>query len=217
MIFTVGILLALLIATRTDHDLIARVVGFSVLAAIVLYEPFFVSRFGGTIGHTRQNICVVDDRTGRNIGFGKAILRFLIKALLGWWSFITMLTTKRHQAVHDALTRSTVRIRDASLARQHHFVTERAKFEKPGWKAMLWRMLMVCVYVILSFVVVGGIDAGLQHSGVVSGPCVSVGRCGEGERILSGFLLLGWFATMLWVVYRGLRGQLYGCRGRRGV
>ena len=102
---------ALIVATSLGSDNIARILGTVVVITWLLYEPLLVSLTGGTIGHWRSNLRVVDD-AGGNIGFGKAVVRVIIKTLLGWYSFVTMLMTARRQAVHDLLTRSTVQIRD---------------------------------------------------------------------------------------------------------
>ena len=75
-------------------------------------SPLLVSLTGGTIGHYLCNMRVVDDRGG-NISFIKAFARMIIKSLLGWYSFLAMAMTSRHQAVHDLLTRSTVQMRDS--------------------------------------------------------------------------------------------------------
>ena len=53
---------------------------------------------GGTVGHMLCNLRVVDDRSGRNVGIPKAIARVIIKSLLGWYSFISMATTRRRCA-----------------------------------------------------------------------------------------------------------------------
>ena len=71
---------------------------------------------GSTVGHYLCNLRVVDNKTGGNINFFKAVLRTLLKAVLGWLSFVTMATTRRHQAIHDLATNSTVQIRNAAQA-----------------------------------------------------------------------------------------------------
>ncbi|HEX5211817.1 MAG TPA: RDD family protein [Pseudolabrys sp.] len=122
MLILAGTLIA---ATSLGSDNIARILGFVVVATWLLYEPVLVSMTGGTIGHWRSNLRVVDD-AGGNISFGKAVIRVIIKTLLGWISFISMAATSRHQALHDIMTRSTVQIRDAANAEPHHFAQARA-------------------------------------------------------------------------------------------
>ena len=76
---------ALAIAVFFGSDNIARVVGFTVAATWLFYEPLLVSMTGGTIGHYLCNMRVVDDRGG-NVGFVKAVARVVIKSLPGWYS-----------------------------------------------------------------------------------------------------------------------------------
>ena len=90
-------------------------------ASLLIYEPLFVWRFGGTVGHRAMNLRVVDNTTGGNVSPGKALGRFMFKALLGFFSFLTMGITRRHQAIHDILTNSSVRIRDAARAEPHQY------------------------------------------------------------------------------------------------
>lgn len=89
---------------------------------ILLYDPAMVAWQGGTIGHRLQNLRVVDNRTGGNLSFLKALGRFALKAPLGLISFGSMAFSKRHQAIHDILTRSTVQMRDSARALPYQYV-----------------------------------------------------------------------------------------------
>jgi uncharacterized RDD family membrane protein YckC len=88
----------------------------------VLYEPVLVWRRGGTVGHSRLNLRVVDDRTGGNLSLPKALVRYSLKSVLALPSFLSMTMSARHQAVHDLLTGSSVRVRDAAVAHTEDFV-----------------------------------------------------------------------------------------------
>ncbi len=110
ILFLVLMVCALQIAVAFNQNDLARVLGFGFVIGFLLYEPLLVSLFGGTIGHYLSNIKVVDDRTNGNVSFLKAVGRVVIKTILGWYSFISMVATRRHQALYDLLTRSTVQI-----------------------------------------------------------------------------------------------------------
>jgi uncharacterized RDD family membrane protein YckC len=116
---------ALVVATAFESNHTGRILGFSFVAIWLLYEPVSVSVWGSTAGHYFSNLRVVDDRSGGNINFAKAVLRVLIKSALGWASFISMALTRRHQAIHDVVTRSTVQMRDAARADPQHYRGER--------------------------------------------------------------------------------------------
>jgi uncharacterized RDD family membrane protein YckC len=91
----------------------------------LLYEPVMVARTGGTVGHHLKNIHVVSDKTGSRPGLFAALVRSLIKAALGWISFLSMLGSERQQAIHDAAVRVTVRIKDETRARRRDYVRGR--------------------------------------------------------------------------------------------
>lgn len=120
----------LLVAASAGRDDLSRPLGILVVIVLVLYEPVLVAFTGSTLGHYFANLRVVDARHGGNLGFARALARSVLKALLGWYSFIAMGATRRNQAVHDLVTRSTVQIRDPAKARPHHYIVERR-----GWRA----------------------------------------------------------------------------------
>jgi len=96
------------------------------LGGLVAYEPVLVSCFGATIGHRFMNLRVMSNRTNSNISLPKAFARSFLKAFLGIMSFFTMNFSRRHQAIHDIVTDSSVRIFDVSKAKPRHYVRERS-------------------------------------------------------------------------------------------
>lgn len=74
-----------------------------------LYDPIFTTIFGGTIGHMAANIRVKKvDNESKNIGFLFALLRFVVKALLGIFSLFTVGSHPKHLALHDLVAKSIV-------------------------------------------------------------------------------------------------------------
>jgi uncharacterized RDD family membrane protein YckC len=92
------------------------------VALAIAYEPVMVWRTGGTIGHHVKNICVVSERTGGHPTLFAAFVRSLVKALLGWLSAANILISDRHQALHDAAVKATVRIRNQKAALPRDYV-----------------------------------------------------------------------------------------------
>lgn len=88
---------------------------------LLLYEPLFVWRFGGTVGHRAMNLRVVDNRTREKVSLFKALGRYFLKVVFGVFSFLTMSLTRRHQALHDLVTNSSVRIRDPRKAKPFQY------------------------------------------------------------------------------------------------
>jgi len=86
---------------------VARIIAFVFI--FVLYDPIFTSSFGGTIGHMTFGIRVKrENNQEKNILFPLAILRFVVKALLGWISLLTVSGNEKRKAIHDMLVGSVV-------------------------------------------------------------------------------------------------------------
>src|SRR5262245_13155468 len=169
IIFMIVLAGALAVAVAFASDNIARIVGFTVAATWLFYEPMLVSLTGGTIGHYLYNMRVVDDRGG-NVNFLKAVARVVIKSLLGWYSFVAMAMTYRHQAVHDLLTSSTVQIRD--LAKAHHFRSRRETISPPGMPSLVRRGAVIAAYLLSWFMLFSLAMAFLAPVGLVSRQCI---------------------------------------------
>ncbi|HKJ42530.1 MAG TPA: RDD family protein [Sunxiuqinia sp.] len=93
-------------AIKTTPD-VARAIAF--LFIFLLYEPIFVSSFGGTIGHMLLGLRVKREKDqSKNVFFPLAIVRFIIKALLGWISLITVTSNSKRNALHDMAVKSIV-------------------------------------------------------------------------------------------------------------
>ena len=85
----------------------ARIVAFAFI--FFLYDPLFTSVFGGTIGHMMNGIRVKrESNEQKNIPFHLAILRYIVKALLGVISLLTVSGNGKSKAIHDFLVGSVV-------------------------------------------------------------------------------------------------------------
>ena len=95
--------------------------------AILLFilEPGLVSITGGTIGHHLRGLRIQDHWYGTNLNIFRATIRFLVKFLLGWLSFVFILLTKKHQAIHDKISGSVVVLRDPAKVPEFEALSER--------------------------------------------------------------------------------------------
>jgi len=85
----------------------ARIIAFVFI--FILYDPLFTSIFGGTIGHMLIGIRVKRESDEmKNILLPSAILRYIVKACLGWISLITVSFNPKGKAIHDYLVGSIV-------------------------------------------------------------------------------------------------------------
>jgi uncharacterized RDD family membrane protein YckC len=78
------------------------------VVVILLYEPILVS-FGTTVGQFFLNIRVRNFRDPKTkLAFHQALLRSLVKILLGWVSFVTVTFNLNRRAIHDLASGSIV-------------------------------------------------------------------------------------------------------------
>ena len=187
-------------------------IGVIALAALLIfYEPFLVSWRGATVGHRRANLHVVYDRTGERPGFIRSFTRFALKTILGPPSFLVMALTRRHQALHDRFTGTTVRIHDLRLADESDIAWERAaeELEPVGSSSRTRRVVVILAYLILVYVALIALTWTF-----VSGMCIMESRCTPGDDRIKEVLGLAWIAVSAWCVIAGWRGRLWGCRPR---
>jgi uncharacterized RDD family membrane protein YckC len=183
-----------------------------VVLILILYEPLLVSYTGGTLGHWYTNLRVVDDRTGGNLSLRTAFIRAGIKAVLGAYSFVVMMATRRNQTLHDLLTRSTVQIRDAATARPNDYITERTEFSSPSMPSRGRRVAIIAVYLGLTLLAYIAVFAIFVDAGAMSDACIDRDVCSATEKMLElipGIAFL--FIAAAWIGL-GWRGRLYGAR-----
>jgi uncharacterized RDD family membrane protein YckC len=202
----------LFLAITLGNENLTRPIAIAILLAALIYEPLLVSLNGATIGHYLANLRVIDERHGGNPGFGKAVARMVIKLALGVYSFATMLTTRRHQALHDIITNSTVRIRDASRAAEHHYVEERTELDSPGMPSRWRRALIILVYVVIAFAAFAATLPLLVSMGHMTLACLDYGRCTAREQIIHAALQAASLVVGALIIWAGWRGKLFGAR-----
>lgn len=178
------------------------------IALLVLYEPILVWRRGATIGHAAARLRVVAEATGRHPTFAQAFARYLLKCVLGLPSFVTMALTRRHQAVHDVLTRTTVRVPELVGMEATDFHLERAA-DPPGQLPSVGRrLLVVTLYLVAAYaLLVVAFDA------LLSTECLLSRQCTAAERLVAQLMSAVWIAASLAIIVMGWRGHLLG--GRR--
>jgi len=122
-ILTTCITMAVLLGT----ELAARAVVITCGVILVLYEPVCIALAGGTIGHVTMNLRVARAHDLGRVSFGRALVRTIVKALIGLWVFIAVYFTRRSQGLHDLVAGTVVVPRDAAAtAPRQGFAIERA-------------------------------------------------------------------------------------------
>ncbi|MBT30882.1 MAG: RDD family protein [Thalassobius sp.] len=80
-----------------------------VLFIFVFYDPILISLLGGTIGHMIFGLRVRSVKNPqKKIIFPIALLRFILKGLLGWISLLTITGDEKKRAIHDMAANSVV-------------------------------------------------------------------------------------------------------------
>jgi uncharacterized RDD family membrane protein YckC len=80
------------------------------LIIFVFLEPILVSIFGATVGHFFSDIVVKrQNDEKKNINFLVALIRYILKILLGWLSLLTITGNDKQQAIHDLAANSVVK------------------------------------------------------------------------------------------------------------
>jgi uncharacterized RDD family membrane protein YckC len=184
-----------------------RVLVAALYALFFLYEPVLVWRFGTTLGHRTMNLKVVDDATGGPPPFWRASARFVVKSVLGWLSFFAMAFTRRHQAIHDKVTHTTVQIRDLRLAAADDYHVERISDAiDPALPSPLRRSVIILLY-----------TAALYLVGVVAG-AVAFAMVGQTDlKVIGDLVAIFWLGGAILIVTAGWRGQLLGARRSRSL
>jgi uncharacterized RDD family membrane protein YckC len=185
-----------------------RVMWLLMVAVFLLYEPLLVSRRGATVGHAAAGIRVVDMRTGRWPSFGRSFARFLIKAILGVLSFFTMELSRRHQAVHDMLTHTTVQV--AESAERVAFREERVDEPDTLMPSRVRRLLVIVLYLVGVLLVTSDVIA---RANTIA--CIRARSCDLTRELVTQGIAWGWLALSAVVVVAGWRGLLIGARRNR--
>jgi hypothetical protein len=125
---------------------------------------------------------------------------------------VILAATRRNQAIHDLLTRSTVQIRDPAKARSGQYIVERLELSDPGMPSRLRRLVVTVIWLALAFCGMIAVSAALSAFGRLSARCIDKDYCSGGERILLLSIGIALLATAALIVALGWKGRLFGAR-----
>ena len=182
-----------------------------ILAPIFILEPGLVAFTGGTVGHHLMKIRITRTDGKRNINIFAAIVRFVVKLLLGWLSFIFVLTTAKHQAVHDLVARSLVIHKDTAGLPAFEALTERAFDNAAYIYPPAWRRVVVA----FAYAVLATAALSIAITLVSTTECIEARKCTTLDKLFEIVLSVLWIVGLGWLTVRGWNGMLYGCRRRR--
>ena len=102
-----GLVVSTILSKFVNVPDFVRVILFILI--FILYDPIFTSTIGATIGHLIMGLRIRrSNDEDKKIIFPIAIVRFILKALLGWISLLTIAVIKKKKAIHDLVAGSVV-------------------------------------------------------------------------------------------------------------
>ncbi|MBT2971015.1 MAG: hypothetical protein B6D72_16915 [gamma proteobacterium symbiont of Ctena orbiculata] len=174
-------------------------------------DPILVSTTGGTPGHHLRGITVQRSDAALRLGIARSLLRALIKSLTGWWAFIFVLATKRHQALHDLVSSSVVILREPqSLPASERMAERDHDSEHYEYPSVFRRIIITFTYII-----VVSVGLTLLKRALLSNDCLTLGACMTLDFALFHLLDIIWFLAVGAAVVFGWRSDLPGARKRK--
>ncbi len=119
VLLTLMILSPLAISMLLGRDTSANAI--AMLIPPLLLEPFLISFFGFTLGQYIFGIQVIRVDTGGKCPVPASFLRYLVKTVLGSFSIVYMLFSRRHQAIHDHLAGTLVLLSQKRIEQNPEF------------------------------------------------------------------------------------------------
>lgn len=189
-----------------EHHPDARAAAFGLILAFLLaYEPVMVALWGGTYGHQKSNIRVSCAGTDANLPFWRAVVRSIVKQILGTFSFFFMFITHKAQGLHDLIAGATVIIRDPSTARPEDYFSPAP--QPTGQPASpLRRIGVIILYNLLLALFV------LVVVALTVSPACPGQDCRVADNLMLTVLSTGWLTLSIASIILGWSGRLPGCR-----
>lgn len=201
--------LFLMVAAFSVNPFWARIA--IVFIPALFFEPVLVSFTGGTIGHHLLKLKVRDVRNGKNINIFTAFIRFILKTFLGTVSLLFVLTTRKHQAIHDFCANSIVVYKDPEKVPEYEALTERV-IEEEGYiyPSKLRRIFMIILYNLLLFILIAVLICFL-----LSDKCIEYDKCTTADTVISVILEIIWIVSAAFLLVGGWKSLLFGCKKKK--
>jgi uncharacterized RDD family membrane protein YckC len=182
--------------------------GILFFVPLIVLEPLLVTLTGGTIGHHMMGLKVsrMDGKT--HLNFVVATLRMVVRILLGAFSFIVVLTSKKHQAIHDLIFDSIVINKKPDELPAFDLLQERDEaLAGYSQKSAIRRILVILLYCLLVFALLI-----MLISFFISDQCLNNTYCTQSEKFIEVMLNIFFFFSIGYCIVQGWRGVLFGCR-----
>ena len=157
-------------------------------------------------------------RHDENIGLFRATVRALLRTFLGWLSFVFILLTKKHQALHDYVTSTIVVLRRPETLPAHEKLGVRTSdeheilsFPKRDDVEYLYPSKVRRILAILLYGLLITIALCVFALVLISEECSLEDRCSPVENLTMEVVGLGWLISIGTTIVLGWRGLLFCC------
>ncbi|MFM2399344.1 MAG: hypothetical protein RL341_1501 [Pseudomonadota bacterium] len=203
-----SVFLCLIVGTNAG---VQSVVGKVMLIAVPIFilDPVLTSFTGGTIGHHLRGVRVAKLDGVTRINIFAATLRFVVKIVLGWLSFLIVPASRRHQAIHDKLVKSVVVLKTTDGLPSYDVLQERSGEDHQYlYPSKLKRIFFIGLYTVTATLVLG-----IGSALLLSDRCLdNSGACNYVEQLASIALSIVWLLAVGSVIVLGWTGRLWGAR-----
>ena len=125
LVYMAILTLFLVVAVSIGTPLAIQASVIACIAIFMLYEPVAIAVAGGTIGHLTMNLRIVRASDLGRVSFARALVRTVVKGVLGLWVFLAVYLTSRCQGVHDLVAGTVVIPRDPAIVQPRGFALEK--------------------------------------------------------------------------------------------
>jgi hypothetical protein len=152
----------MILSPLTISMVVGRDTGANALAMYfppLLLEPILISFLGYTLGQYLFGITVIRIDSGGKCPFHASLLRYIAKTVLGSFSMVYMLFSKRHQAIHDHLAKTLVVLSPKRIQQNLEFASygeTELTFEVDlvyVYPSAVRRFALFCVWVVIALFV----------------------------------------------------------------
>ncbi len=202
VVFVLSVLLVSIIAFENEYT--GTIIAF---IPVIIIEPLMLYFLGGTVGHNVLGLRVCSSPTGNNLNLFAASIRTILKLILGFPSLVFVLTTRKHQAIHDLASNAVVIVKDIQNKPSYMGVPERVKDENYHYPSAGRRVLISLAY-LLSFL----IAISVLMVVVISDSCLKGDTCTSFDSIAYLAIEVSFCLVLFAIPALGWTARLFGAR-----